>query len=158
MQRQSRGGLSNDDYADHMLGRMPAADLHQDGEGGPAGPAQGAPELDNATVAILSGLERIHAALIDGRPEGIEVKRVLSVTATPQLVELDVVSYTLFNDGANAVFTSASGPQMVTNSSFNPPLNSGDADAITFGRRTKVVFWIACATGETATVRIRGMS
>lgn len=146
-------GLSNDAYADRLLNAAPAAGLHQDAPG-----ESDKPEVLADPVASMLGLlERIRLALVDGRPTGEEVKRVVSVTATPQEVTLDVVSYTMFNDGPNEVYTGQQGPQVDTVSGLNPPLNPGDSDAVNFGRRTEVRFWIVCASGETASVRIRGV-
>lgn len=82
--------------------------------------------------------------------------RVVDVTEIPKRVVFEAHSYTLFNDGTATIFTEPNGPQVITDSSIVAGVDQGDQDYVALGSRRTVEFWIACAEGETARVRIRG--
>lgn len=102
-------------------------------------------------------LEHLTRALVEDKPIGLEVNKVLHVTDQEQEVSFWAVSYTMYNDGTGSVYTQDKGTgTFAKDSTRNPPLRMNEPQVVNFGRRTNVNFLIACASGETATVRIRG--
>ena len=100
-------------------------------------------------------LAEVADLLRQARSTGKQFTQVLAVTTVPQYVWFRAYGYTVYNDGAGAVFTGDT-QNVVTVSPPNASLASGESDVVNLGSLQDVAFWIATSTG-TATVRIRAV-
>jgi len=116
-------------------------------------------QLDEMTGRLAQLTELIEKQTAIGN----RFTRTISVTDAPQRVAFEAIGYSLFNDGADpdpgdgtdTVYTSDSGPQV--NTEWEAGLKRGDSESVDLRIRQRVEFWIACAAGGTATVRLRAM-
>ena len=102
---------------------------------------------------IAGRLAAVEGILKNQQAEGHFYNITLSVTAVPQEVRFKAFGYTLFNDGANEVYTSEQ--QNVDTGSRAGAIQAKASDQVSFGAIVDTRFWIACASGETASVIIR---
>ena len=105
----------------------------------------------NGRLARLTDLTQDTIAL------GHRFTRLISVTDVPRKIAFQAIGYTMYNNGnsASAVYTTDEGPQVMTG--LEAGLDPGDSEYVSLRTRQEVVFWIQCAAGGTATVRIRAL-